>query len=71
MMNKPHGNLHKIFTNHLPFRKKRTMETRIIKTFSIKMKEDVGTSKPKKHSNKVGRLTWDLKLNKPLPYNPT
>ena len=34
MMNKPHGNLHKIFTNHLPFRKK-TMETRIIKIFSI------------------------------------
>ena len=31
--------------------------TRIIKTFSIKMKEDVGTSKPKKHANKVGRLT--------------
>ena len=27
------------------------------KTFSIKMKEDVGTSKPKKHGNKVGRLT--------------
>ena len=27
------------------------------KTFSIKMKEDVGTSKPKKHANKVGRLT--------------
>ena len=26
-------------------------------TFSIKMKEDVGTSKPKKHANKVGRLT--------------
>ena len=23
MMNKPHGNLHKIFTNHLPFRKKK------------------------------------------------
>ena len=35
------------------------------------MKEDVGTSKPKKHANKVGRLTLDLKLNKPLPYNPT
>ena len=27
------------------------------KTFSIKMKEDVGTSKPKKHANKVGKLT--------------
>ena len=27
------------------------------KTFSIKMKEDVGMSKPKKHANKVGRLT--------------
>ena len=26
MMNKPNSNLHKIFTNHLPFRKK-TMET--------------------------------------------
>ena len=35
------------------------------------MKEDVGTSKPKKHVNKVGRLTLDPKLNKPLPYNPT
>ena len=33
------------------------------------MKEDVGTSKPKKHTNKVGRLMYDLKLNKPLPYN--
>ena len=31
--------------------------TRIIKIFSIKMKEDVGMSKPKKHANKVGRLT--------------
>ena len=31
--------------------------TRILKTFSIKMKKDVGTSKPKKHANKVGRLT--------------
>ena len=29
---------------------------RIIKTFSIKIKEDVGTSKPKKHANKVGIL---------------
>ena len=28
------------------------MDTRI-----IKMKEDVGMSKPKKHANKVGRLT--------------
>ena len=27
------------------------------KTFSIKMKEDVGMSKPKKHANKVGKLT--------------
>ena len=42
--------------------------TRIIKTISIKMKEDVGTSKPKKRANKV---RWDPKLNKPLPYNPT
>ena len=31
--------------------------TRIIKTFSIKMEKDVGTSKPKNHANKVGRLT--------------
>ena len=43
------------------------METRIIKTFPMKMK-DVGMSKPKKHANKV---RWDPKLNKPLPYNPT
>ena len=27
------------------------------KTFSIKMKEDVEMSKPKKHANKVGKLT--------------
>ena len=53
MMIKPHSNLHKIFTNHLTFRKK-TMETRILKTFSIKMEEDVGTSKPKKHA----KLLW-------------
>ena len=33
------------------------ISTRIIKTFSIKMEKDVGTSKPKKHANKVGRLT--------------
>ena len=46
----------------------KTLETRIIKTFPIKMKEDVGMSKPKKHANKV---RWDPKLNKPLPYNPT
>ena len=37
-------------------------------TFPIKMKEDVGMSKPKKHANKV---RWDPKLNKPLPYNNT
>ena len=35
------------------------------------MKEDVETSKPKKYANKVGMLTQDPKLNKPLPYNPT
>ena len=35
------------------------------------MNKDVGTSKPKKHANKVGRLTKEPKLNKPLPYNPT
>ena len=40
--------------------------TRIIKTFPVKMKEDGGMSKPKKHANKV---RWDLKLNKPLPYS--
>ena len=37
--------------------KKKTMETRIIQNISNKMKEDVGMSKPKKHVNKVGRLT--------------
>ena len=31
--------------------------------------KDVGMSKPKKHANKVGRLTKDQKLNKPLRYN--
>ena len=35
------------------------------------MKEDVGTSKPKKHANKVGMLTYYPKLHKPLSYNPT
>ena len=35
------------------------------------MEKDVGTSKYKKHATKVERLTEDLKLNKPLPYNPT
>ena len=42
------------------------------KTFSIKMKEDVGTSKPKKHA----KQGWEAnirpeKLNTPLPYKPT
>ena len=32
------------------------------------MKEE---KKPKKYAIKVGRLMWDTKLNKPLPYNPT
>ena len=32
------------------------------------MKENVGMSKPKKHANKVGKLTYDPKS---LPYNPT
>ena len=35
------------------------------------MKEDVGTSKPKKHVNKVWRLKYNPKLNEPLPYKPT
>ena len=43
--------IYKTYSHHS---EKKTMETRIIK---IKMKEDVGTSKPKKHANKVGRLT--------------
>ena len=37
------------------------------RTFPIKMKEDVGMSKPKKDANKV---RWYPKLNKPLPCNP-
>ena len=57
-----HQYVQKIFT---PFRKKNDGNKNNKKTFSIKMKEDVGMSKPKKHANKVGRL------NKPLPYNPT
>ena len=36
---------------------KKTMKTRIIKNIINKMKEDVGMSKPKKHANKVGKLT--------------
>ena len=55
-------NLQKIFT---PFRKKNNGNKNNKKTFPIKMKEDVGMSKPKKHANKV---MWDPKLNKPLPY---
>ena len=47
-------NLQKIIT---PFRKKNNGNKNNKKTFSIKMKEDVGTSKPKKHAHKVGRLT--------------
>ena len=39
--------------NSSTIQKNTMMETRIIKTFSIRMKEDVGTSKPKKHANKV------------------
>ena len=41
---------------------------RIKGNFPIKMKEDVGMSKPKKHVEKV---RWDPKLKKQLPYNPT
>ena len=44
---------------------------KFLKTFLKKMKEDVGTSKPKKQANKVERLTYDTKLNKELPYKPT
>ena len=33
--------------------------------------KDVEMLKPKKHVNKVGRLTQDPKLNKQLPHNPT
>ena len=57
-----------IYKNIQTIQKKKTVETRIIKNISNKMKEDVGMSKPKKHMNKV---RWDPKLNKPLPYNPT
>ena len=39
------------------FRKKHNGNKNNKKTFSIKMKEDVGMSKPKKHANKVGKLT--------------
>ena len=47
------------------------METRIIRNIFTKTKEDVGKLKPEKHVNQVGRLTYDRKLNKPLPYNLT
>ena len=43
--------------SQIVYRSEKTMETRIIKTFLIKMEKDVGTSKPKKHVNKFGRLT--------------
>ena len=54
-------NLHQYFCNlqkniHT-IQKKNNGNKNNKKTFSIKMKEDVGTSKPKKHANKVGRLT--------------
>ena len=56
----------------LSAKKLKTMETRIIKkTFSIKMKGDVITSKPNNYANNVEMLMEDLKLNKLLPYNPT
>ena len=42
--------LQKIFT---PFRKKHNGNKNNKKTFSIKMKEDVGMSKPKKKANKI------------------
>ena len=38
-------------------RRHSAINTRIIKTFSIKVKEDVRMSKPKKDANKVGKLT--------------
>ena len=37
--------------------KKKNVNKNNKKTLSIKMKEDVGMLKPKKHGNKVGRLT--------------
>ena len=37
--------------------KNKTVKTRIMKNIFNKMKEDVGMLKPKKHVNKVGRLT--------------
>ena len=40
-----------------PVHKKNNGNKNNKKTFSIKMKEDVGMSKPKKHANKVGKLT--------------
>ena len=36
------------------------MITIIIKNIFNKMKEDVGMLKPKKHVNKVGRLTYNV-----------
>ena len=38
--------------------KNKTVKTRIMKNIFNKMKEDVGMLKPKKHVNKVGRLTY-------------
>ena len=55
--------MYKKYSHHS--RKKNNGNKNNKKTFSIKMKEDVGTSKHKKHANNVGRL------NKPLPYKPT
>ena len=55
MRNKPHSNLHKLVTNHLPFRKKNN-GNKNNKLYLTKMKEDVGTLKHKKHANKIGRL---------------
>ena len=49
-------NLHQYFYSHHSGKKNNGNKNNK-KTFSIKMKEDVVMSKPKKHANKVGRLT--------------
>ena len=63
-------NLHQFFCNlqtmFTPFRKK-TVETKVIKNIFNKNERRFRDVKTENHANNVGRLTYDPKLNKPLP----
>ena len=51
------GQSDKTFYSSIAQNSQKPDTAKIIKSFSIKMEKDVGTSKPKNHANKVGRLT--------------